>query len=74
MRMSRLLQLPLLGFVFVIPLSLAAVPQPRTDFYTNSGAAYDFYLNWTSPRIKPKSPRIIPFLTFKRSGGKSQVA
>jgi len=53
---------------------LTAHVGPRTDYeYGNSGAAYDFYLDWMLPRVKPKSPRIIHFLTFNRSYEKGQV-
>jgi hypothetical protein len=47
---------------------------PRTDYeYGNSGAGYDFYLDWMSPRIKPKTPRVIPFLTRKTHDSESQI-
>jgi hypothetical protein len=52
MRVLRILQLVLLGLTLVIPLSVATVAQQRTDFYGSgdSGAAYDFYLDWMYPK------------------------
>ena len=52
MRGLRLLQLLLLGLTLAIPLSIYTAAQPRTDFYGSgdSGAAYDFYLDYMYPK------------------------
>jgi hypothetical protein len=52
MRVMRIFQLLLLGLTLVIALPIATVAQPRTDFYGSgdSGAAYDFYLDWMHPK------------------------
>jgi hypothetical protein len=52
MRVLRLSRLLLLGLTLVIPLSIVTFAQPRTDFYGSgdSGAAYDFYLDWMYPK------------------------
>jgi hypothetical protein len=52
MKVLRILQLLLLGVTLVIPLSIVTVAQPRTDFWGSgdSGAGYDFYLDWMYPK------------------------
>ena len=45
------------------PLSTKVKPRTDYDGPGDSGAYYNFYLDWMSPRVKPKSPRILPFLT-----------
>jgi len=52
MRVLRLVQIFLLGLTLMVPLSIDTVAQPRTDFYGSgdSGAAYDFYLDWMYPK------------------------
>jgi hypothetical protein len=57
---------------------LTAHVGPRTDFdYGNSGSGYDFYLDWMLPKVKPKTPRTIPFLarliTRQRSDADNQA-
>jgi hypothetical protein len=52
MKVLRILQLLLLGVTLVIPLSIVTVAQPRTDFWGSgdSGAGYDFYLDYMYPK------------------------
>ncbi|MGB7290816.1 MAG: hypothetical protein WBD99_01420 [Thermodesulfobacteriota bacterium] len=53
---------------------IAAKAKPRTDYdYGNSGSFYDFYLDWMLPRVKPKTPRTIPFLARLMSRQRSDV-
>lgn len=51
-----------LGLILLLPMSRPTLALPRTDFYGpgDSGAYYDFYLDWMYPKKDVKStPRVI---------------
>ncbi|MDA2918995.1 hypothetical protein MYX76_05795 [Desulfobacterota bacterium AH_259_B03_O07] len=52
MNVLKLFYVFILGLTLLLPLSLAASAQPRTDYFGpgDSGAAYDFYLDWMYPK------------------------
>ena len=68
-----------LGLILLLPMSRPTLAQPRTDFYGpgDSGAFYDFYLDWMYPKgkrplpsseIKPVSEKVTPRTDFYGPG------
>jgi hypothetical protein len=80
MKRIKLFSVFLLGLLISLSLSLLASAQPRADFYTDSGAYYDFYLDYMYPKrnvgpvpasadIKPLTTEVGPRTDFHTDSG-----
>ena len=80
-RELTLIPMLLLGLVLATPLSIHTAAQPRTDFYGSgdSGAAYEFCLDWMYPKrnvgikpapapTKPTTAKVKPLTSYDGSG------
>ncbi|MBI2485778.1 MAG: hypothetical protein HYW01_02235, partial [Deltaproteobacteria bacterium] len=68
MKNKKILFIFLLSLIFILSIPLFASAQPRSDFWTDSGAYYDFYLDWMYPKrdVGPVPPTMnIKPLTVK---------
>ena len=77
MKNKKIFYVSLLSLIFI---SFSASAKPRTDFWTDSGAYYDFYLDWMYPKrnvgpvppptnIKPLTVKVTPRTDFYTDSG-----
>ncbi len=75
LKLIRVLSVFTLGLALLLPISLSALAQSAINYNPSgdSGAYYDGYLSYSSPGIKPNSPRVIESLVRHSTTEKSQV-